>query len=316
MCYRHPQRETYLRCNRCNRSICADCLLTAAVGFHCPECVRGPSRDVAPVLTVAGGKQRGRQGVATMAVIGVCIVIFGLQSLIGDSFTYRLNLLAMEPSVAALPSSTDIGVAYGIGEWYRLFTCMFVHENLLHLGTNMLSLWWIGVPVEARLGRTRYVLVYLTCGLVGSAVSYAFLAWNDSSLGASGAIFGMLGVLTVFAFREKLDMQPIIVTFMINAAIAFGIPNVDWHAHLGGLVAGVVLGAAVAYAPRRRGVTRWFSRPQNYLPTIAGAALLMLSAVIVLIHSSNLQMNSGVGATAVHSVPAAQPASTSYPQNT
>jgi membrane associated rhomboid family serine protease len=310
MCFQHPQRETYLRCNRCSRPICTDCMVTASVGFHCPECVREANRDVRQVRTSTGGKRSARPGVVTMTLIGICVVMFGLQNLIGPSFTYRTNLIAMAPSVGALPSSSNIGVAYGFGEWYRLITSMFVHENIWHLGTNMLSLYWIGIPVESRLGRVRYLLTYLTCGIVGAAVSYAFLSWNASSLGASGAIFGLLGVLTVLALREKLNIQPIITVILLNLAFDFAIPGIDWHAHLGGLGAGLLLGAALAYAPRRPGLTRWLSKPQNYLPTLTGVALLALSAIIVLVHSQSLQDSSGFAAAVVHTVIAG------YPQNT
>jgi membrane associated rhomboid family serine protease len=308
VCFRHPQRETYLRCTRCNRPICTDCMVTASVGFHCPECVREGSRDVKQVRTTAGGKPHSRQGVVTIVLIAVCVVMFGLQNLIGESFTDRMSLVAMTPSLSTLPSSSHIGVAYGVSEWYRLVTCMFVHENTVYLFMNMLSLWWIGVPVESRLGRTRYLLTYFTCGIVGSAVSFAFMTWDDSSLGASGAIFGLLGVLAVLALREKLDMRPIITVILLNLVFGFSVPGIDWHAHLGGLGAGLILGAALAYAPRRRNVTQWFTNPQNFVPTLSGVALLVLSVVIVIVHSDHLQ--SASVASAIHAV------ILSYPQNT
>jgi membrane associated rhomboid family serine protease len=285
-------------------------MVAAAVGYHCPECVREANRDVKQVRTVAGGKHHSRPGVVTFILIAICVVMFGLQKLIGDSFTFRMNLVAMAPSVGVLPSSSDIGVAYGVGEWYRLVTCMFVHESLWHLGANMLSLWFVGLPVESRLGRVRYLLTFLTCGIVGSAVSFAFLPWYGYSLGASGAIFGLFGVLVILALREKLDIRPIIGIIVFNLVLSFSLPGIDWHAHLGGLGAGLVLGTALAYAPRRRGTTRWLSNPQNYLPTITGVALLALSVGIVLVHSNSLQGSGGLAAGVVHTVIAG------YPQNT
>lgn len=284
-------------------------MVPASVGFHCPECVREGNRDVKQVRTAVGGRPRSRPGVVTIVLISICVVMFGLQNLIGESFTDRMSLQAMAPSLSALPSSSHIGVAYGFQEWYRLVTCMFVHESWLHLATNMLSLWWIGVPVEARLGRTRYLLTYFTCGIVGSAVSFAFMSWDGVSLGASGAIFGLLGVLTVLALREKLNMQPIITVILLNLIISFSVAGIDWHAHLGGLGAGLLLGAALAYAPRRN-VARWFANPQNYIPTLTGVSLLVLSVVIVLIHSDHLQ-NAAV-AGAIHDAIV----NLGYPQNT
>jgi len=285
-------------------------MVTASVGFHCPDCVREANRDAGQVRTAVGGKQHARQGVVTIVLIVICVVMFGLQKLIGPSFTARMDLEAMSPALAALPSSSHIGVAYGVSQWYRLVTGMFVHESIWHLGMNMLSLWWIGVPVESRLGRLRYLLTYFTCGLVASAVSFGFMSWNDASLGASGAIFGLLGVLAVLALREKLNMQPIITVILINLIFSFSVPGIDWHAHLGGLGAGLVLGAALAFAPRRANAARlrWYSNPQNLYPTVAGVALLAVSVVIVIMHSDYLQ--AGTVAGAIHSV------IVSYPQNT
>jgi membrane associated rhomboid family serine protease len=287
VCFRHPDRETYLRCSRCERSICTDCMVAASVGFHCPECVRDGNKTVRQARTVAGGRHHSRQGVATGSLIAVCIVMFGLQKVVGQAFTDRMDLQAMASQISSLPYSHHIGVAYG--DWYRLVSSMFVHANLAHLAMNMLSLWWIGVPVESRLGRSRYLLTYFTCGVAGSAASYASLQAYGSSLGASGAIFGLLGVLAVLAYRERLNMQPVITVILLNLIFSFTQPNISWEAHVGGLVAGLVLGVALAYAPRPRAVIAWFRNPQNVIPTATGAAILVAAAIIVLVHTSQLQ---------------------------
>ena len=294
VCYRHPGRETYLRCHRCERSICTDCMIPAAVGHQCPECVRGGAKTVRQARTVAGGRVHARQGVVTIALISVNVVMFGLQQLIGAAFTARLELLAIAGSSAATPSAVNIGVANG--EWYRLVTAMFVHENIAHIGLNMLSLWWIGVPVEARLGRLRYFLTYMVCGVGASAVSFAFMGRYDASLGASGAIFGLLGVLAVMAYREKLDMRPILVVIAINLAFSFSVPGIDWHDHLGGLGCGLLLGAAFSFAPRAAQRTAWYRNPQNLVPLGAGLCVLAITVGLVLIHSHTLQ-NSALAAS-------------------
>ena len=291
VCFRHADRETYLRCSRCERSICTDCMVPAPVGFQCPECVRGGNREVRAVRTIAGGKHHSRQGVVTIVLIGVCIVMFGLQQVVGAAFTHRMDLEAMTPQISSLPKAGHIGVAYG--DWYRLVSSMFVHVSWIHLGMNMLSLWWIGVPVEARLGRTRYLLTYFTCGIAGSAASYASLQPYGSSLGASGAIFGLLGVLAVLAYRERLNMQPVITVIVLNLAFSFSVSGISWEAHVGGLVAGLVLGVALAYAPRPRTVIAWFKNPQNVIPTATGSAVLLASVIIVLVHTSQLHAQVG-----------------------
>ena len=287
VCFRHADRETYLRCSRCERPICTDCMVAAPVGFQCPECVRDGSRVVRQARTIAGGRHHTRQGVVTAALIGVCVVMFGLQKLVGQAFTDRMDLQAMAQHVASLPSAQRIGVAYG--EWYRLVSSMFVHVNLVHLVMNMLSLWWIGAPVESRLGRSRYLATYFVCGIAGSAASYMSLAAYQSSAGASGAIFGLLGVLAVLAYRERLNMQPVITVILLNLIFSFSVPGISWQAHVGGLVSGLLLGTALAYAPRPRTVVSWFRNPQNVVPTAVGAAVLLIAVIIVMVHTSQLQ---------------------------
>ena len=297
VCFRHPGRETYLRCNRCERYICTDCMIDAAVGHQCPECVRDGSRTVREARTVAGGRVHARQGVVTLSLIAVNAVMFGLQQLVGQAFTVRLELLGMAGSSAATPSAVNIGVANG--EWYRLVTAMFVHENVAHIALNMLSLWWIGQPVEARLGRLRYLLTYLVCGIGASAVSFAFMGRYDASLGASGAIFGLLGVLAVQAYREKLDLRPIAVVIVVNLAYSFSVTGIDWHDHLGGLGTGLLMGAAFAFAPRPRQRTAWYRSPQNLVPLGAGLGILVLATLLVVIHSDTLQ-NTALAAALAH----------------
>jgi len=286
VCYRHRDRETYLRCTRCERYICTSCMVPAAVGHQCPECVRGGARTVRQPRTAVGGRVHARQGVVTIALIAVNVVMFGLQRLVGQAFTVRLELLGMAGSSSATPSAVNIGVANG--EWYRLVTSMFVHENIAHIALNMLSLWWIGLPVEARLGRLRYFLTYLVCGVGASAVSFAFMGRYDASLGASGAIFGLLGVLAVLAYREKLDLRPIGFVIAINLVYGFSVAGIDWRAHLGGLGAGLVMGLAFGFAPRPAGRAVWYRNPQNLLPLGAGLTILVATAVIVTVHSHSL----------------------------
>lgn len=294
VCFRHPGRETYLRCARCERSICTDCMVAAPVGFHCPECLKEGARTVREVRTVVGGHTQTRQGVVTIALIVVCAVMYAMQSLIGPAFTARMDLQAMTPYLAALPSSGRIGVAYG--EWYRLFTSIFVHENVVHLGVNMLSLWWIGLPVESRLGRSRFLASFVVCGLAGAAVAYAGLGQYGSALGASGAIAGLLGVLAVLALKEKLDMRPIVMIVLINVAFDYMEPGISWQDHLGGFIAGLALGAAFAYAPRPRAAVAWFRNTQNVVPAAAAAVVLGIAAVIVMLHTGELRNQSGASA--------------------
>jgi membrane associated rhomboid family serine protease len=134
-----------------------------------------------------------------------------------------------------------------------MLTAMFLHGSYVHILFNMLSLWWIGGPLEAALGRARYLALYFVSGLAGSALSYLLAAPNQPSLGASGAIFGLFGATAVLLRRLKYDMRPVVALLVINLIFTFNPAfNIAWQAHIGGLVAGVVVGYAMVHAPRER----------------------------------------------------------------
>jgi membrane associated rhomboid family serine protease len=144
------------------------------------------------------------------------------------------------------------GTVAFLGEWWRLITAAFLHASLTHLLLNMLALWVVGSVVEPRLGRWRYLTVYLVSALAGSVFSYLADPVSQASVGASGAVFGLFGSLFVLALRLRFDVRGILAIIAINAVIGF-IPgfNINWRAHLGGLVAGALLTAAMVYAPQR-----------------------------------------------------------------
>jgi membrane associated rhomboid family serine protease len=157
------------------------------------------------------------------------------------------------------------------GQWYRLLTAMFLHGSIVHIVFNMLSLWWVGGPLEAALGRVRYLALYFVSGLAGSALSYALAAANQPSLGASGAIFGLFGATAVLMRRLNYDMRPVLALLAINLVFTFGWSNIAWQAHIGGLVAGVAVGYAMVHAPReRRSLVQY------------GACALVLAVVVVM----------------------------------
>lgn len=252
-CYRHPDRETGVRCTRCERPICPECMVSASVGFHCPECVRdGSGTGHAPTAsqprTLAGGTATADPRLLTKALLGINLLIFLLQLSLGDRFTDRFDLigLAYVPELRSVEGVAD-------GQWYRLLTAMFLHSGYVHILFNMLSLWWIGGPLEAALGRARYLTLYLVSGLAGSALTYLIADANQPSLGASGAIFGLFGATAVLMRRLRYDMRPIIALLVINLIFTFNPAfNISWEAHVGGLVGGVVIGYAMVHAPRER----------------------------------------------------------------
>ncbi|MFI5684518.1 rhomboid family intramembrane serine protease [Streptomyces sp. NPDC051636] len=271
VCYRHPDRETGVRCTRCERPICPECMVSASVGFQCPECVRGGSgTGQAPAAsrprTVAGGTVTADPRLLTKLLIGLNLAGFVAQLSLGDRLTDRFELLGQ----AYVPVLGSVeGIAQG--QWYRLLTAMFLHGGYVHILFNMLSLWWIGGPLEAALGRARYLALYFASGLAGSALTYLIAAPNQPSLGASGAIFGLFGATAVLMRRLNYDMRPIIALLVINLIFTFGWSGIAWQAHIGGLVAGVAVGYAMVHAPRQRRTLIQY-----------GSCALVLAVVVVL----------------------------------
>ncbi|MEU6573196.1 rhomboid family intramembrane serine protease [Streptomyces sp. NPDC046805] len=282
-CYRHPDRETGIRCTRCERPICPECMVSASVGFQCPDCVRGgasrpggagsgegfgaaPPPAAAQPRTIAGGTVAADPRRVTKVLIGLNLALFLVQLSLGDTFTDHFALIgrAYVPQLHGLE-----GVAEG--QYYRMLTAMFLHGGYLHILFNMLSLWWIGGPLEAALGRARYLALYFISGLAGGALSYLLAAPNQPSLGASGAIFGLFGATAVLLRRLNYDMRPVIALLVINLIITFGVPGIAWQAHIGGLVAGVITGYAMVHAPRERRALIQY-----------GTCALVLAVVVVL----------------------------------
>ncbi|MFJ7042150.1 rhomboid family intramembrane serine protease [Streptomyces sp. NPDC101112] len=270
-CYRHPDRETGIRCTRCERPICPECMVSASVGFQCPDCVRngsgtGHAPSASQPRTLAGGTVSADPHLLTKILVGVNLLLFMVQTSLGDRFTDRFDLIGR-----AWVSELGLqGIAEG--QWYRLVTSMFLHSGVTHILFNMLSLWWIGGPLEAALGRARYLTLYFVSGLAGSALTYLLAAPNQPSLGASGAIFGLFGATGVLMRHLNYDMRPLVILLVINLIFTFSpFFHISWQAHVGGLVGGVVVGYAMVHAPRERRSLIQF-----------GVCALVLAAVLIM----------------------------------
>jgi membrane associated rhomboid family serine protease len=268
-CYRHPGRETWVRCTRCNRPICPDCMRDAAVGFQCPDCVSAGQRSVRPPRTAFGGKVAARPGTVTMLLIAANAAIFVLTvasgaGLMGDGPSPVSHDLAM------IPAAVAAGAYYS---YYRLLTSMFLHFGVVHIGVNMYALYLLGMQVETALGRLRFITLYLLAGLGGAAASYLFSPVATPSGGASGAIFGLLAAYFVLARRVGADTRQILAWIGINLVLSFSLSRIDYRAHLGGLVVGAAVTAALVYAPIGR------SRTAVQLAGMIAAAVLIIVAV-------------------------------------
>jgi len=272
-CYRHPSRETWVRCTRCDRPICPDCMQEASVGFQCPECVAAGRRTTRPARTRFGGSVTAGGAEVTKVLVGLNVLVFlitaanGL-SLFGDNGSPIYRRFSL------------ISLAVADGQWYRLLTAAFLHYGLLHIAFNMYVLLLLGSQLERLLGRWRYLALYLVAGIGGNAVAYLISPLNTASAGASGAIFGLFAAYFVVARKMRADTGQIVGLIVINLVLTFAIPSISVGGHVGGLVTGGVAGLALAYAPagsRRTAVQ------------VAGlAGVLLVEAAIVLARTAVL----------------------------
>ncbi|MEU9333206.1 rhomboid family intramembrane serine protease [Streptomyces sp. NPDC048290] len=273
VCYRHPDRETGVRCTRCERPICPECMVSASVGFQCPECVRngsgtGHTPGASTPRTLAGGTIVADPRLLTKILIGINLAVF----IAVQTSTSLLNDLVLIGQWPPAPWPATEGVAEG--QWYRLVTAMFTHQEIWHIAFNMLSLWWLGGPLEQALGRARYLTLYLVSGLAGSALTYLLEAPGTASLGASGAIFGLFGATAVLMRRMNYDMRPILALLVINLIFTFTWQDIAWQAHIGGLVAGAIVGYAMVHAPRERRSLVQYGTCAAVLLVVIGITLL------------------------------------------
>ena len=245
-CYRHPDRRAGVTCQRCDRPICPSCMHQASVGFHCPECTKGGKQKVVTARNL-GALNRP---IATQALIAINVAVF-LAGMSGGGNQLGLDAVSrFEPDYGLVASysvrGVDLGLGVGHGEWYRLVTGGFLHAGLLHLAMNMFALWILGSQLERVLGAARFVVVYGAALLAGS-LGVMLLSPHELTVGASGAIFGLLG----FALAYQLDRGINVMqsglggVLLINLAITFGISNISIGGHIGGLIGGFLCGQIV-----------------------------------------------------------------------
>lgn len=247
-CYRHPQVETGVNCTRCNRPICIACMVNAPVGYQCPDCASaGPRFRVRTVNAT----------LVTRRIIWACVVVFLLGNVLG------LRLLSMGDLGM---SPIDIAVN---NQWYRLVTAAFLHGGFLHIAFNMYALYALGPGLERFLGSARFTVLYFAAALGGGVASYMFSPINTLSVGASGAIFGLMAATFVIGRQLNADTSQIMLLIIINLVLGFQ-PGIDWRAHVGGAVTGAVTATALT---RRPGASSWG-------PVVAVVAVLVALAYL------------------------------------
>lgn len=277
-CYRHPDRQSFIHCQRCGRTICPQCQTQAAVGVQCPECVREGRQQVAAarpgLLSRLVGT--GSTPIVTYALIAACVVLYIAQWASGGALTSAWQL---DPRAIA-------------SEPWRLITSEFLHSTAFipHLLFNMYALFIFGPPLERFLGRVRYLALYLL-GAIGASVGVvliyqlaivtngASVTWLGGLLrpalavGASGAIFALMGALLVLRTAMGLPLTQILIVVLVNVAFGFIAPGIAWEAHLGGLAVGAAIGGTYL-------VTR---RPDQRTRQIAWVAAIAAGLVGIIV---------------------------------
>ena len=272
-CYRHPDRETGVSCSECGRGICPDCMVFAPVGIRCPDhagVAQGPARVTTGVRRAA---YEGGGALVTKTLIGINVLVFFMNLAQGSSLS-RVSGSLFERGALYIGSPFTSGLADG--EWWRLITSAFLHGSLIHLGMNMLVLWIVGIPVEQAIGRGRFLALYIVSGLAGSAGALLFDP-NAVTVGASGAIYGILGAALVLESQGShvLGGQAFgLIVF--NLVPTFAIPNISIGGHLGGLAGGALAMLALSRFGRTHAI---YGRPG--LVGVAGLIAVGLASVLI-----------------------------------
>jgi membrane associated rhomboid family serine protease len=231
----------------------------AAVGFQCPSCVSEGQKSVRQPRTVAGGAVPVDAGRVSFALIAINVAVFIAQ----------IATVGRERSVDVIGTMVPTAVAQG--EYWRLLTGEFLHGGPLHLVLNMVALYMFGPAAERALGTGRFIASYLTMAVAASTFVYVLAGGN--TVGASGAIFGLFGLVFVLLLKSGQDVRSLVVLLVINGVISLQ-AGISWQAHLGGFLTGLALGAVFAYAPRASR-TVWQSAAFALIwVTIVGAVLL------------------------------------------
>ncbi len=240
-CYSHPERAASVLCGHCDRPICTDCMVAAPVGWQCPQCTSEGARRSRhlPAFTHTSPGRTGAVGSTNptpvvLAIIAINVVVFFL-----EDFGRSANVVdryALQPDLIHQQS-----------QYYRAFTAMWLHANFVHIFFNMIVLLIVGPAVEVLLGKVRFVVLYLLAGLGGSVCSYLLGPHAEYGLGASGAIMGVLGAYVVIGLRRRLPVAPVVLLLLVNFLIGFT-GDIDWRAHLGGVLTGAGLALLYDYA--------------------------------------------------------------------
>jgi membrane associated rhomboid family serine protease len=281
-----------LRCTRCGDPICPDCMRPAPVGYQCPDCARGNRQEIhrpAQNVAVAPGRGFTLTNIILLILVGIYlleVVEGGVGSLVGGPSTSVLVRMGASVGYACTGSGRLIGI--GAGEQWRLFTAIFLHASVLHIAMNGYALWAFGNIVEQELGKLRFLAIFFIGGLFASVASFTFGSAVIPGVGASGAIFAVFGAFAGYAWRRRelslyaARLRTVFTLIIINALLAAGMSSViDWRAHVGGFIGGLILGLAADGLGDRRSATTTFA--------LSAIGLIVVGAFAVTTHSAALQ---------------------------
>ena len=275
-------------------------MIPAAVGFQCPECVSAGMRQTRQNQGPYGGERSKNPALTTIVLIATNVAVWLLFTLTGGHASWWFWRLALSPTgscvvatdpnqfypgvdrMACLLSGTATTWMPGVadGAPWQLLTSAFSHLDPMHLGFNMLALWFLGPQLERVIGRARFLALYFVSALTGSAAVMWLSDPSSNTLGASGAVFGLLGALLVLVLKVRGNAQSILLWLGLNVAYTFfGPGSISWQGHLGGLVGGAALAAILAYAPTQN---------RARLPWAGAAGLAVLTAVLIAIRMLQL----------------------------
>jgi membrane associated rhomboid family serine protease len=244
VCYRHPKNETAVACSNCGRPICTECMVFAAVGIKCPECAGQPTGMKRATTRARSSAGLGTGALVTRGLIGISVLVFLLQISQAGDINGRAGDIWVRGSL--------VGGFVADGEWWRLITSAFIHASPIHLLFNMLMLWWFGSALEGLVGRVRYLGIVLVSILGGAAGALLATQANELTVGASGAVFGILGAGVVLERRQIMVFGGgALGVVVLNLMLTFLIPGISIGGHLGGLAAGA--GATLALSRFGRG---------------------------------------------------------------
>ncbi len=265
VCPRHPDRPSYVRCQRCNQPTCPECQRVAPVGIHCVNCARAEERSMPAERSQLGGRQRSRPTV-TITIMAICVLLYLSEWVIGRPATWE-NLVFW-PGV-------------GAQEPWRMITTAFLHGGIIHLAFNMYALWITGSFLERALGTWRFIALYLVSA-IGGTVAVVLLtplsSWGTMTVGASGAVFGLFAATGLLLYRGRGDYRQLLVVIAINMVISFTLPFISWQAHLGGLITGALVALLYVYLPKKQRTRGAIIGLVALTVLLLGAAFLRYSA--------------------------------------